>query len=78
MHYNGKEMNLREFIAEQKKEYEGLPPYRWDEGIVWAMEEYYSSMGEFSDEDWEYIKEANLLDIAVVCEEDYEQLVNEL
>lgn len=71
MYNNGKELNLREFIADRKKEYEGLPSYRWDEGIVWAMQEYYGSMGEFSKEDWEYINEAGLQEIAAACEEDY-------
>lgn len=68
---NGKEMNLREFIECRHKEYIGLPTYRWDEGIVWAMEDYYDSMGEFSKDDWDYINEAGLQDIAVACEEDY-------
>lgn len=70
MWYNGKEMNLREFIECKHKEYIGLPAYRWDEGIVWAVQEYYGSMGEFSKEDLDYINETGLQEIAAMCEED--------
>lgn len=71
MRYNGKEMNLREFIECKHKEYIGLPEYRWDEGLVWAVQDYYGSMGEFSKEDWDYINETDLQEVAVMCEEDY-------
>ena len=66
---NGKEMNLREFIECRHKEYIGLPAYRWDEGLVWAVQDYFGSMGEFSKEDWNYIKENSLEEIAYDCEE---------
>ena len=66
---NGKEMNLREFIECKHKEYIGLPAYRWDEGIVWAMQEYFGSKGEFSKEDWDYINEMDLQEVAAMCEE---------
>lgn len=69
MMYNGKNMNLKEFIDEKYKEYIGLPAYRWDEGLVWAVQEYFGSMGEFSEEDWIYIKENSLEEIAYDCEE---------
>ena len=68
---NGKEMNLREFIECKHKEYIGLPEYRWDEGIVWAVQDYYGSMGEFSKEDWDYINQMDLQEIAAMCEEEY-------
>ena len=71
MQYNGKEMNLREFIECKHKEYIGLPAYRWDEGIVWAVQEYFGSMGEFSKEDWDYISEIGLQEVAAMCEEDF-------
>lgn len=70
MRYNGKEMNLREFIECKHKEYIGLPSYRWDEGLVWAMQEYFGSMGEFSKEDWDYINETGLQEVVAMCEED--------
>lgn len=69
MWYKAKNMNLEEFISEKRKEYLGLPTYRWDEGLVWAVQEYYGSMGEFSEEDWKYIKENDLEEIAYDCEE---------
>lgn len=71
MWHNGKEMNLREFIEEEHKDYVGLPDWRWDEGIVWAVQDYYGSMGEFSKEDWDYINQAGLQEIAAMCEEEY-------
>ena len=67
---NGKDMNLREFIEYRHKEYIGLPSYRWDEGLVWAVQDYFGSMGEFSKEDWDYINEMGLQEIAAMCEED--------
>ena len=67
---NSKEMNLREYIEEQHKEYIGLPDYRWDEGIVWAIQAYYGSMGEFTKEDWDYIDQMGLQEIAAMCEEE--------
>lgn len=58
MYYNGKDIDLAEYVAEKKKDYEGLPAWRWeDEGIVWAVQEYYGSMGEFSEKDIEFIKQ---------------------
>ena len=54
---NGKEMNLREFIECRHKEYIGLPAYRWDEGLVWAMQDYFGSMGEFSEKDIKFIEQ---------------------
>lgn len=68
---NGKDMNLKEYVEERHKSYIDKPAYLWDEGIVWAIQEYYGSMGEFSKEDWDYINEMDLQEIAFMCEEDY-------
>ena len=66
MYYNGKNYNsLATFLVEKKKEWlaDKRKPLMemvksWeDEGIVWAVQEYYSSMGEFSDDDIKTIKE---------------------
>ena len=70
MYRNGKEMNLREFIEEEHKNYVNLPAWRWDEGLVWAVQDYYGSMGEFSKEDWDYINQTDLQEIAAMCEEE--------
>jgi len=71
MYYNGKNIDLREFVAERKKEYTNIPAWYWeDEGIVYAVADYYSSMGEFSQADKEYIKKERLEEIAAWCEED--------
>lgn len=67
---NGKEMNLREFIECRHKEYIGLHVYRWDEGLIWAVQDYFGSMGEFNKEDWDYINEMGLQEVAAMCEED--------
>lgn len=49
---NGKEMDLEEYVAYREKDYEGKPGWMWEhEGLVWAIQDYYSSMGEFSFED---------------------------
>jgi len=71
MWHNGKDMNLKEYVEEQHKSYIDKPAYMWDEGIVWAIQEYYGSMGEFSKEDWDYINKMDLQEIAFMCEEDY-------
>lgn len=68
---NGKDMNLEEYVEEQHKFYIGKPAYLWDEGIVWAIQEYYGSMGEFNNEDWDYIHEMDMEEIAFMCEEEY-------
>ena len=68
MYYNGKENTLAEFIEAKKQEWferdrkrghdEAYITKYWnDEGIVWAVQDYYGSMGEFSEADIETIKE---------------------
>ena len=73
MFYNGKDIDLAEYVAEKKKDYKGLPAWRWeDEGIVWAVQEYYGSTGEFSEKDIEFIKQEFgqwASDIIADCEE---------
>ena len=54
--------NLEEFMAQREKEFK---PSRvnpsWDESEdkVWAVQEYLSSMGEFTDEDKEFLKKTD-------------------
>ena len=70
---NGRDMNLEEYIDSKHQEYiqRGDPDWMWDdEGIVYAMQDYHSSMGEFSEEDWAYIKKMGLEEIAAFCEEE--------
>lgn len=74
MFYNGKEIDLAEYVAEKKKDYEGLPAWRWeDEGIVWAVQEYYGSMGEFSEKDLQTLDELfgehTAAEVIALCEE---------
>lgn len=69
MYYNGKDYkSLAEYIEAKKTEWFMLDRERghddayitkyWEsEGIVWAVQEYYGSMGEFSEKDIEYIKQ---------------------
>lgn len=53
MYNDGKELNLREYIEEEKKDYIGLPDWRWeDEGLIWAIQNYHSSC-DFLPEDIE-------------------------
>jgi hypothetical protein len=82
MKYNGKTCNgLGEFIAEKKKDWmadksrsmEDNVKYWEDEGIVWAVQEYYGSMGEFTDADIEVIEHCfgqYASDIIDICEGD--------
>lgn len=70
MIYKGKDMTLKEFISERHKAYIGLPTWRWeDEGVVYAIQDYHSSMGEFSEEDWNTLHELCLDDVGQMCEE---------
>lgn len=64
MYYNGKDFkNLEEYLEEKKREYifrHGVDA-DWDESeeIIWAIQDYLSSMGEFSDEDLKYLEDTN-------------------
>ena len=70
MMYKGKNVNLAGYIALKKKDYEGKPSWMWkDEGIVYAIMDYHSSMGEFTDEDWDTINELGLDEVGQMCEE---------
>lgn len=69
MIHNGKNLSLKEYVNERRKDYIGLPAYRWDEGLIWAIQGYYGSMGEFTKEDIDYIKEMGWEEIAAMCEE---------
>ena len=70
MNYNGQSLNLSEYIAKRKDEFDRSmrPDDLWHESLMWAMEDYYSSMGEFSEEDWRYIRENGLEEEAYYCE----------
>lgn len=69
MYYNGKNYRcLSTFVKAKKKEWfkEGKErghtreydkKYWESEGIVWAVQEYYGSMGEFSEKDVKFIEQ---------------------
>lgn len=73
MYYDNKEIGLAEFIVKKHANWieRGSSQNDWeDEGIVWAIQEYYSSMGEFSEEDWKTIESLGLEEIGIFCEEE--------
>lgn len=56
MYYKGQNFNLAGYVAEKQTEW--INPTHWeDEGIVWDIQDYYGSMGEFSEEDKKFLKE---------------------
>ena len=61
MHESG-ESNLETFLSEKEREFEpsGVNP-SWDlsEDKVWAVQEYLSQMGGFTDEDREYLRKTD-------------------
>lgn len=70
---NGREMTLEDFIEERHQEYirRGGPDWYWDdEGIVYAVQDYYGSQGEFSEEDWETLKNMGLEEVGAMCEDE--------
>lgn len=81
MYYNGKKYdNLAAFLVEKKKEWlaDKRQPVMemvksWDdEGIVWAVQEYHSSMGEFTEDDIKTIEHCFgqwASDIIAMCKE---------
>ena len=73
MMYNGKDIDLAEYVAIKKKDYEGRPAWMWeDEGMVYAVQDYYGAMGEFSEKDLQTLDElfGNVAaEIIAMCEE---------
>ena len=84
MYYNGKNYdNLAAFIEAKKEEwfdrdrkrgyYDRAIEKGWnDEGIVWAVQEYHSSMGEFTEDDIKTIEKEFgqwASDVIDMCEE---------
>lgn len=73
MRYNGKDMDLAEYVATKKKDYEGRPVWMWeDEGMLFAVLDYHSSMGEFSEKDLQTLDELfgnTAAEIIALCEE---------
>lgn len=57
MYYNGNDYNLRGYLQIKEKEYDGDSLDWFEEGIIWAIQSYLSSMGDFSADDIECIKE---------------------
>lgn len=56
MYYKGNNINLEQYVEEMRKDYENKPLWMWeDEGIIYAIMDYFSSTGEFSDSDADYI-----------------------
>ena len=66
-------------MSEKEKEFKpsGVNP-SWDESEdkVWAVQEYLSQMGEFTDEDREYLKQT-APELLSLEEEEEEDIVNE-
>lgn len=74
MFYGGEAHNLASFIDREHEEWlrRGNSEESWnDEGIVWTVQKYYSSMGAFSEEDWKTLEELGLEEIGGACEEDF-------
>ena len=69
--------NLEEFMAQKEKEFKpsGVNP-SWDdsEDKIWAVQDYLSMMGEFTDEDREFLKRT---DPELLSLEDEEDMVGE-
>ena len=68
MYYNGTEMDLHSSMEKKKQEWFERDRQRghndadidedWNnEGAIWAVQEYYGSMGEFSDDDVKALEE---------------------
>lgn len=66
MYYNGKELSLREYVAAREKDCPSKPGYE-DEGLIFAIQEYQSAVGEFSEDDKKFLEENGL------CEEDFQE-----
>lgn len=53
--------NLRNYVEKQKQWYlekDGKLDWQWhDEGIVYAIQDYYGCKGEFTEDDVEFLKE---------------------
>lgn len=64
---------LVEFVNDRKKGYADKPAWMWvDEGLIYAVMDYHSSKGEFSEEDINYLKQIfpdNYSEIIEICEE---------
>lgn len=64
---------LLEFVNDRKKGYVDKPAWMWeDEGLIYAVMDYHSSKGEFSEEDINYLKQVfpdNYSEIIEICEE---------
>ena len=49
---------LKDYVAEAKHKYNNKPIKQWkDQGLPWAIQEYYSAMGELSKDDIEFLYE---------------------
>ena len=74
IYYDNKEHNLESYIRKKHESWieRGDSEKSWnDEGIVWTVQEYYSSMGAFSDDDWKTLENLGLEEIGEFCEEEY-------
>lgn len=55
MYYKGQNLNLADYVMAKYNEWNGMEDDWEDEGIVWAIQDYYGSMGKFSKEDVEWL-----------------------
>lgn len=60
---------LAEYIKERHTEWNGSKEEWLDEGIVWAVQEYHSHKGSFSELDWSVISALGLTEVGEMCEE---------
>ena len=62
MFYNGKNLNLKEYLEARKEDFKpsNVNP-SWDESEdkAWAVQEYLGSMGCLTDEDRQYLKDTD-------------------
>lgn len=49
---------LKEYVTEARQKYKNKPTKQWkDQGLPWAIQEYYSAMGTLSKDDIDFLYE---------------------
>lgn len=67
------EITLKTYFDRHRKSYEGRPEWEWeDEGKYYAVADYHSSFGEFTEADRKFAAEAGIEDILACVEADNE------
>lgn len=58
MYYHGQEMNLREYVeCRISEDHPKRNDWQTEESLIHFIEDYYSSMGEFDEDDLEFLME---------------------